>query len=171
MKRVVSNHVPHGCLDHALPSAADKKGEVCVCVQHFCSWSPSNVLAVSDPSTRFRLLRSRRCLTPKDDLTPLTPVTPVSTTTTSWHRMEETPLLDPTTILPASPPATPASPQAFEVEMSRISLEVALGGAATDDDDWTRTSVFTAKSLFCRGCGQPKTTGMRFCTACGEENP
>eukprot|EP00035_Acanthoeca_spectabilis_P026236 m.461851 g.461851 ORF g.461851 m.461851 type:complete len:142 (-) comp22434_c0_seq1:119-544(-) len=112
------------------------------------------------------------CLTPKDDLTPLTPVTPVSTTTTtSWHRMEETPLLDPTTILPANPPATPASPQAFEVEMSRISLEVALGGAATDDDDWTRTSVFTAKSLFCRGCGQPKTTGMRFCTACGEENP
>eukprot|EP00038_Savillea_parva_P019986 m.30052 g.30052 ORF g.30052 m.30052 type:complete len:144 (+) comp4660_c0_seq2:554-985(+) len=80
-------------------------------------------------------------------------------------------LLDPTTVTPKTPTRDATFALAFEEEMARISLAQAQGGDS-DEEDWTITTVFTGRSIFCRNCGQSKSTKeLRFCTACGQSDP
>jgi hypothetical protein len=91
---------------------------------------------------------------------------------TPWSSTQETLLnsLAPA-IVPTRSGFNAVSTHAFEVEMASISLAKAMGGPRDADSDWALTTVFTARSLYCRRCGQSTAQSTRFCTACGEIDP
>eukprot|EP00037_Helgoeca_nana_P002818 m.36398 g.36398 ORF g.36398 m.36398 type:complete len:143 (+) comp12856_c0_seq1:505-933(+) len=91
---------------------------------------------------------------------------------TPWSSTQETLLnsLAPA-IVPTRSGLNAVSTHAFEVEMASISLAKAMGGPRDADSDWALTTVFTARSLYCRRCGQSTAQSTRFCTACGEIDP